>query len=64
MCEKDIVLKHFNSISSTYDENNKKVYWKLVDDLLWEIIKEYIPNPAKRTNTKNLLYFLNFLKYH
>ena len=32
MCEKEIVLKHFNGISTTYDENNKKVYWKLADD--------------------------------
>lgn len=44
MCEKEIVLKHFNDISNNYDENNKKLYWKLCDDLLWEIIKKHIPN--------------------
>jgi len=43
MCEKEIVLKHFNTIATDYDENNKKLYWKLSDDLLWEIIKKYIP---------------------
>ena len=37
MCEKEIVLEHFNGISTTYDENNKKVYWKLADNLLWQI---------------------------
>lgn len=26
-----------------YDENNKKLYWKLSDDILWEIMKRYIP---------------------
>lgn len=43
MCEKEIILKYFNNISTKYDENNKKLYWKLSDDLLWEIIKKYIP---------------------
>lgn len=43
MPEKEIILKHFNDISTKYDENNKKLYWKLADDLLWEIIKKYIP---------------------
>ena len=43
MWEKEIVLKHFDNISTIYDENNKKLYWKLADDLLWEIIKRYIP---------------------
>ena len=43
MREKEIILKHFNDISTKYDENNKKLYWKLADDLLWEIIKKYIP---------------------
>ncbi len=43
MGEKEIVLKHFDNISTKYDENNKKVYWKLADDLLWEIIKKHIP---------------------
>ena len=43
MCEREIVLKYFNDISTKYDENNKKLYWKLADDLLWEIIKKYIP---------------------
>lgn len=42
MPEKEIILKHFNDISTKYDENNKKLYWKLADDLLWEIIKKYI----------------------
>ena len=49
MCEKEIVLEHFNGISTTYDENNKKVYWKLADNLLWEIIKEYIPKDRQVT---------------
>ncbi len=43
MCEKEIILQHFNRISTSYDENNKKLYWKLSDDLLWEIIKKHIP---------------------
>ncbi len=43
MCEREIVLKYFNDISTKYDENNVKTYWKLSDDLLWEIIKKYIP---------------------
>lgn len=43
MCEKEIILKYFNNISTKYDENNKKLYWKLSDDLLWKIIKKYIP---------------------
>ena len=43
MCEREIVLKYFNDISTKYDENNIKTYWKLSDDLLWEIIKKYIP---------------------
>lgn len=43
MCKKEIVLNHFNNISSMYDENNKKLYWKLSDDILWEIMKRYIP---------------------
>ena len=42
MCEKEIIVKHFNNISTTYDENNKKLYWKLADELLWEIIRKYI----------------------
>ena len=49
MCEKEIVLEHFSGISTTYDENNKKVYWKLADNLLWEIIKEYIPKERQVT---------------
>ena len=49
MCEKEIVLEHFNGISTTYDENNKKVYWQLADNLLWEIIKEYIPKDRQVT---------------
>lgn len=44
MSEKETVLKYFNDISNNYDENNKKLYWKLCDDLLWEIIKKYIPD--------------------
>lgn len=42
MCEKEIILNHFNNISNDYDKNNKKLYWKLSDDLLWEIIKKNI----------------------
>ena len=49
MYEKEIVLEHFNGISTTYDENNKKVYWQLADNLLWEIIKEYIPKDRQVT---------------
>lgn len=43
MHEKDIISNYFNSVSTNYDENNKKLYWKLSDDLLWEIIKKNIP---------------------
>lgn len=43
MSEKEVVLEHFNNISTMYDENNKKLYWRLADDLLWEVIKQYIP---------------------
>lgn len=43
MCKKKVILDYFNSISTKYDENNKKLYWKLADDLLWQIIKKYIP---------------------
>ena len=41
----DITIQYSNSYitSYKYDENNKKLYWKLADDLLWEIIKKYIP---------------------
>ena len=40
MHEKEIISNYFNSISTDYDKNNKKLYWKLSDDLLWEIIKK------------------------
>lgn len=43
MHEKEIISNYFNSISTDYDKNNKKLYWKLSDDLLWEIIKKNIP---------------------
>ena len=41
------ILKHFNNIASSYDSNNEKLYWKLSDDILWEIIKEKIPKYKK-----------------
>ena len=41
------ILKHFNNIASSYDLNNEKLYWKLSDDILWEIIKEKIPKCKK-----------------
>lgn len=43
MQDKKIIEEYFDTISKTYDENNKKMYWKLSDDLLWNIIKKFIP---------------------
>lgn len=47
MSEEDKILKHFNSISEKYDTNNEKLYWRLADKLLWDIIIGYIPNNKK-----------------
>lgn len=49
MQEKELIINHFNNISSSYDENNKKLYWKLSDDLLWDVIQKYIPKKRKIT---------------
>lgn len=43
MYQKEIILKHFDNVSTYYDKNNQKLYWKLADNILWEIIKKYIP---------------------
>ena len=40
--ERDEVLEYFNNISKDYDINNEKLYWKLSDKLLWNIIENNI----------------------
>lgn len=47
MSKQDEVLKHFNNISTKYDENNEKLYWQLADKLLWNIITNWIPKNKK-----------------
>jgi hypothetical protein len=54
MCENKIVKAHFNYVSSTYDKNNTKPYWKLSDDLLWEIIKCTIDKMIEKIKDRTL----------
>ena len=49
MYQKEIILKHFDNVSTYYDKNNQKLYWKLADNILWEIIKKYIPKDKSFT---------------
>lgn len=47
MLKQNEVLKHFNNISTNYDENNEKLYWQLADKLLWNIITNWLPKNKK-----------------
>lgn len=49
MYQKEIILKHFDNVSTYYDKNNQKLYWKLADNILWKIIKKYIPKDKSFT---------------
>ncbi len=44
MVEEDKVMNHFNRISQKYDKNNEKLYWKLADKLLWDILINHVPD--------------------
>ena len=45
--EEDKIREHFNNCSNMYDINNEKLYWKLSDTILWNIIDKHLPRDKK-----------------
>lgn len=43
MQKENEIKNYFNEVALNYDNNNEKLYWKLCDQLLWNVIKKYIP---------------------